>query len=530
MRNVIKGVSFLLVTLLCCALLGKWLPFNTTTPFFKWYAPYEVQLLLEVIAISVAGLFVWKMVTQKSVLMNKERFTWLKSDDFTKQKRKFLIVYAVLNIVVIILFQAQPGWDYRTVVYDSGVLLHQGGIGIREYIMQYPNNLAYILCVMPIVWIFGSDMTVQICLCLNGVLLLITFSLFIDIVYKLSKSMKRLRYAAYTFILFLPLVYYNQTFYTDTIILPFVFGGIYLLFDADGGLSTNKRNLYSGFILLIIAALFKPSVIVLIVAVSLLCLIFFQKWNKLYVFVSVGSLFSIKGILFLLISIWSIFYPPLYNKTVSDVGFPESAWICMAQNDEARGDYNEDDAKTAYDMYRNPNVSKKEMDLVMKTCVQNRLAGRGLLGNGAFFFRKFAFSWSDPSYYAVYNLGLISTPLGEKKTYSDAMTFDRNSSITKLNVYLEQGGLAVVHYMYLDIFQNILYLSAIGVTIQQFWKRKVMPNAFLQFVMFSTLGYGLFHLIWEARSRYLLTIALFLIMYVCIYVQPFERKKIRKKP
>lgn len=527
MRKIIKGISALFIIMLILALLGKYIPFNTTTPFFKWYMPYISQVGLEIVLLIASVLVVLAVLSQRKLRMKiaKKILIFLQEEDFKRQKRKFLIIYSILNIVVVALLAASPGWDYGTIVYDLGKLFQYKSLGIREYMMQYPNNLLYLFCVLPFVLFFGPDITVAITIAINILLIIFTFSLFMDIVYKISGSLSRMKYASFVFILFLPLLYYNQTFYTDTIVFPLILGSVLLLFEAEGNLTNSRKKLWQGFGLLSVAAIFKPSMLVVVIAISIMCLLFYKKWAKLYAFSFVGVLIVVKVAMLGLISVWSLFYPPLYNKAINEVGYPESAWICMAQNDKARGDYNEADAKKANEIYAKSNKTKKEMSAEMKKCIEERIAARGVKGNLDFFFRKFAFSWSDSTYYSVYNLGLISATPGNKMQYTDVHTLKKNSSVTKLNLYLEQGWLALIHYSYLDMYQNILYLVAIVVTIQQFFRKKKSPRAFAQFVVLALLGFCAFHLIWEARSRYALTAVLLLLLYVFIYLRPIKLNK-----
>lgn len=515
MNRFIKGISCLFIAMLMLALLGKYLPFNTTTPFFKWYTPYVIQVAYELVLLICSIGAIW-IVSKKRE--NKRSISSIFGNDFKKQKRLFLSLYFLINISVVLVFYAHPGWDYATAIYESGSLLRNGSIGLREYVMQYPNNLLYIVTVMPIVYIFGSDNAVNVTVFINILILVYTLSLFLDVVYKLTRNTKRVAVAAVGFILFFPLIYYNQTFYTDTIVLPFILGGILLLFEASGDLTLSKKKYFQALCLFLIAALFKASILVIFAALSIVSFICYKKWRKIYALSVVVGIAGVKIGMICFISIWSFFYPPLYNKSISEVGFPESAWICMAQNDETRGDYNARDVKRVQDLYRNANESKEAVDQRMKSCIKERILSRNLIENGHFFFRKFAFSWSDPSYYAVYNLGLISSPLGEKMQYADASKLEGNGSMTRNNLFLEQGYLAVVHYGYLDIFQNVIYLLVIVITAQRLKKKKNI-NHLQQFIILTTLGYGAFHLLWEARSRYVMTVMILLILYVCIYYQ-----------
>lgn len=86
--------------------------------------------------------------------------------------------------------------------------------------------------------------------------------------------------------------------------------------------------------------------------------------------------------------------------------------------------------------------------------------------------------------------------------------------------------MAVVHYGYLNIYQNILYIMGIIITVRQFFRTKEMPTGLVQFIVFTAIGYGLFHLIWEARSRYILTAMILLLLYVCIYVEDRKNTEI----
>lgn len=524
MKFFMKTTLTLFVLMFIIAILGKFLPYNNITPFFKKDMSYWLQNSIEIISLVIAaGLFyrIWKEEIPYK-MKHSAFFGKLFPDDLKRQKRIFLIIYLILNVLVVLLFADPPGWDYGTIIYDSERLIHGTGIGLREYLMQYPNNLLYALFIYPIVWCVGANMTVPIVVGLNILLLVFSLSIFYDMMYKITGSLKRTRYASVMFICFLPLIYYNQTFYSDTISLPLVLIAINLLFEVEGKFTDCKKKLLSAFAILIFASIIKASVLVIIVAISILCFMNYRRFEKLYALSALVSIYAVKMILLGLVMFWSIFYPPLYNKSVADVGYPESSWICMAQNDVARGNYDFQDAYKTRDLYRDPNATKADVDIVMKECIKQRIANRSILGNIHFLFRKYAFTWSDSSFYAVHNLGIISAPEPEQAANTNVWNVKGNSSITKNNLYLEQGLFAVIHYIFLNAYQNVVYIAAMVIAVGLF-KKKKMADLF-SFIILTTVGYGVFHLLWEARSRYILTVFVMLLMLVFVYGKT-KRKK-----
>lgn len=526
MKFFMKMTLTLFIAMFIIAIIGKFLPYNNITPFFKKDMAYWLQSGIEVISIglAIAGAYiVWKQYFNLNV-RRWSLFGKLFPADVKKQKRLFLIVYLALNILVVLLFADPPGWDYGTLIYDSERLIRGTGIGLREYLMQYPNNLLYALFVYPIVFCVGADMTVPIVVGLNILLLVFSLSVFYDMMYKLTASIKRTRYASIMFICFLPLIYYNQTFYSDTISLPLVLVAMNILFEEKGTFTHSKKKLVQALALLIIASLIKASVLVIIVAVSILCFMNYRRFEKLYSLAFIVAIYAVKFIMLGLVAFWSIFYPPLYNKSVADVGYPESSWICMAQNDVARGNYDFQDAYRTRDLYRDPNATKADVDGVMRECIKERIANRSILGNLHFHFRKYAFTWSDSTFYAVHNLGVISAPEEEQAKNTDVWKVTGNSSITKNNLYLEQGPFAIAHYIFLNTYQNAVYIAALMIGIVML-KKKRLDDLF-SFIILTTVGYGVFHLLWEARSRYILTVFVMLLMFVFIYGKIKSKKRV----
>lgn len=518
------------ITLFICmfviAIFGKFLPYNNITPFFKKDMAYWLQNSIEIVSLLIALVGVYIIWVKKFTLKVSEYpvFRKLFSEDVKKQKRILLIIYLLINILVVILFADPPGWDYGTLIYDSERLIRGTGIGLREYLMQYPNNLLYALFVYPIVFCFGANTTVPIVVGINVLLLVLSLSVFYDMMYKITKNLKRTRYASIMFICFLPLIYYNQTFYSDTISLPLVLIAINWLFEEKGIFTDSKKKLIQAIALLIFASLIKASVLVVIVAVCILCLVNYRRFEKLYSLLIIVAIYAVKIIMLGLVAFWSFFYPPLYNKSVADVGYPESSWVCMAQNDVARGNYDFKDAYRTRDLYRDPNATKADVDAVMKECVKERISNRSFLGNLHFSFRKYAFTWSDSTFYAVHNLGVISAPEAEQAGNTNVWNVKGNSSITKNNLYLEQGAFATGHYIFLNTYQNAVYIAAILISLVMFKKKKF--GDLFDFIVLTTLGYGAFHLLWEARSRYILTVFVMLLMLVFIYGKSKKKKTI----
>lgn len=524
MKFFMKMTLTLFVVMLIFAIFGKFIPYNNITPFFKKDMAYWLQSSIEVVSLFVALIGIYAIWNRKIFLSVKENglFARIFPDDLKKQKRNFLIIYLVMNILVVMLFADPPGWDYATIIYDSERLIHGTGIGLREYLMQYPNNLLYALFIYPIVFCVGADMTVPIVVALNILLLVFSLSVFYDMMYKITDNLKRTRFAALMFICFLPLIYYNQTFYSDTISLPLALIAINLLFEARGKFTHSKKQLIQAIAILTFASIIKASVLVIVVAVSILCFINYRRFEKLYSLLFVGAIYAVKMILLGLVMLWSVFYPPLYNKSVADVGYPESSWVCMAQNDVARGNYDFQDAYRTRDLYRDPNATKASVDVVMKECIKKRITDRSILGNIHFFFRKYAFTWSDPTFYAVHNLGVISAPEPQQAENTNVWNVTGNSSITKLNFYLEQGGIAVIHYIFINVYQNAVYIMAMLISCMVFKKKKL--DDLFSFIILTTVGYGVFHLLWEARSRYILTVFVMLLMLVFVYGQKKEKR------
>lgn len=511
------------ITLFICmfvlAIFGKFLPYNNITPFFKKDMAYWLQNSIEIISllIAIVGMYLFWNRKLKFQLPTSTLFRKVFPDSVKKQKWIFLFLYFVLNVLVLNIFKNPPGWDYRTLIYDSEHLIRGTGIGLREYLMQYPNNLLYAFFIYPIIFCFGADNTVTIVVWLNIGLIVLSLSVFYDMMYKITGSLKRTRYASILFICFLPLIYYNQTFYSDTISLPLVLIAINWLFEAGGKFTDSKKKLILAIALLVFASVIKASVLVVTVAVGILCLMNYKGFKKLYSLLVVVSVYAVKIIMLGLVALWSFFYPPLYNKSVADVGYPESSWICMAQNDVARGNYDFQDAYRTRDLYRDPNATKADVDTVMKACIKERIVNRSVLGNFHFFFRKYAFTWSDSTFYAVHNLGVIYAPEAEQAANTNVWNVTGNSSITKNNLYLEQGVFAVGHYIFLNTYQNIVYIAAVIVGFKMFKKKKT--GDLFDFIVLTTLGYGAFHLLWEARSRYILTVFIMLLMLIFVYGQ-----------
>lgn len=494
------------------ALGGKYLVENVSTPVFKLKMSHQELRCLEIIAFILSCVGVYS-VFFTDVLRTKS-FVWFSRGSFRQKKNILLIGYALLNILVAIVLEANPGWDFARILSDLEKMFLHGELGLREYIMMYPNNLLYTCIVYPVVYFFGARMAYRIVIGINILLLVWTLSLFLDIVMRMTQKMKVTLIAGLFFIVFLPLVYYNQTFYSDTITLPFILLALKYLFDENQQLTRSKKKLVIATVILTIAILLKASIIVVVVAIGMLCLFVYRGKEKFYGLLPVVVFVSAKGLMLALVSVWSFFYPPLYDKTVSDVGYPESAWICMAQNEASRGDYNFNDADRVGTLYRENKMSKSEIDRLMKQCTVDRITQRTILGNTNFFMRKFAFSWSDPTYYSVVNLGMISAP-GDKILNQELSTIQESSSVTRNNVFLEEGAIGIGHYLYLASYQNMLYLLVFILMVDAIRKRQKESDFFI-FTALIVVGYTLFHLLWEARSRYVIAVCVILLAFIAI--------------
>ncbi|MEH7179417.1 ArnT family glycosyltransferase [Neobacillus vireti] len=407
-----------------------------------------------------------------------------------------LLTSIVLQILVLKYLNINPSWDFGILVDESKHLLQTGKL--VSYFEFYPNNV-FAVCLMAFLGkIFSPNLLVyQV---IN--LILITISQYM--IYLLGTKVGSKEIGLYGFILgifFFPYIFYSPIVYTDTISLPFLLVPMLILaMKKNHSFRYNVILLILSSVIMSFGVLLKGSMIVFMIALSITLFIHMKNWKKSLAILPILLFFVVKT----LFNSWIFDSNILDKNNVDKYRFPITHWFLMGQNDQSHGMFNDTDFR-----YTLNNIQEKPREELIKFHVtesKKRIKSRGLMGNVSFISKKLTSTWADGTYFSLNKLS-------------------RNPIIPSNFQALTDGKSGILLLGYARI-QHLLLLG--GVLFFSFfhWKTERRNNDFFTFAMISLIGFFFFFLLWETRSRYIVSLTPVLIILSSIgYLQPIKEKR-----
>jgi 4-amino-4-deoxy-L-arabinose transferase-like glycosyltransferase len=382
-----------------------------------------------------------------------------------------------LQLITVHFLSVNPSWDFGEVVRNSRVLL-QGG-ELNDYFIKYPNNI-FLVCLLAIVGkVFTSSLiTYQL---FNIFVILISQYLIYRIANKIGGKLVGLLCLLIS-VFFFPYIFFAPIVYTDTISLLFLLIPLNLLIRNNGSFRDNALLVITSSIIFSLGMLLKGSLIIFLIAFSLVILLHFNKWKKLMFIVPFL-------IMFLIINCFNFFIYEngvITQQKIEKYSFPVTHWLMMGQNKERFGKYAAEDVVMTDNLLKN--ISRDEVIQIHLTELRYRIIEKGWKGNLTYNIEKLAHTWTDGTYYSLNKLK--RTPY-HPENYKRLI--DSNSG------YLLQSIARIEHLIIL-----------IGIIL--FAIKVKNRNEFFTFSILSIIGFFFFFILWEARSRYLVSLTPLLIM------------------
>jgi hypothetical protein len=404
-----------------------------------------------------------------------------------------LLISVSLQLLAVKFLSVNPSWDFGEIFRNSQVLVKGGEL--NEYFTMYPNNI-FLVCLLAIVGkIFTSSLiTYQL---IN--IFIITLSQYL--IFRISskvvgKSLGILSLLVSVF--YFPYIFYSPIVYTDTISLLFLMLPLNILIASNGSFKGNPTAIITASILFSLGTLLKGSLIIFVIAYSLVIFLFFTKWKK--------SWFLVPFLSFAVVS--NLFNYTIYEngiidqKKVEKLSFPVTHWIMMGQNEVRFGKYAAEDVVMT-DQLLHTTSRKKVVNTHLQELLK-RIEEKGWQGNLHYNIEKLSHTWTDGTYYSLNKLKRIPF---HPENYQRLI--DSNSG------YLLQSYARIQH---LFILVGILF----------FLLRVRQKSEFFTFAMLSVIGFFFFFILWEARSRYLVSLTPLLIICSCVGYSVLDKKRMKK--
>lgn len=296
-----------------------------------------------------------------------------------------------------------------------------------------------------------------------------------------------------------PLLVYTSFVYGEIPSFAFLSGGLCLLLSCLAGpsLALRRRYLYMALslLLLILSVALRKNSLIVIIAVVIAA---FWEWLRQYkpalllyaVLLMVGSLAVLPAI--------QRIYEYRADSTLSP-GVPAISYVAMGMQESSRGNgwYNGFNFYTYESCYLDMEAAAQ----VSKEAIQTSLAAFGADPRYAlrFYKAKFLSQWTDGTYFC---------------RQATLHSYGRSPFVEQLYT----GNLALPFNHYCDIYQLLVYGGALVCLLQQWQRRKQAsaPGLFFYAGMIAVLGGFLFHMVWEANSRYILPYFLLMLPYAAL--------------
>ncbi|WP_404429491.1 hypothetical protein [Sutcliffiella horikoshii] len=393
----------------------------------------------------------------------------------------FLGFSLILQLIVVKLYAVKPSWDFGALVNGAKLYLETGEV--FDYFSIYPNNI-FLFCILVVIGkVFTPDLSVYI---LFNVFIIIVSQCLIFLI--ASKAAGRLvgMISLAVSVLFFPYIFFAPVVYTDTISLIFLLLPLYLMLDKNGELRTDMPNIMLASFIFSLGMLLKGSLIIFIIAFSITFLLYMKGWKKAYIILPFIMLFVVK----------TVFNTAMYQLDILDkeqqmqTSFPVSHWLVMAQNSERLGKYSADDVEWTKQLLTTQ-PREKVSDIHFEE-LQHRLEEKGLLGNLKFNLEKITHTWTDGTYYSLNKI--------------------KRNPIEPINIT------SLLDYKSGDILQGFARIQHLILFIGLLLAFPLVKDrkAFVTFCMLSIIGYFFFFLLWETRSRYLVSVTPLIILLGCM--------------
>lgn len=429
------------------------------------------------------------------------RFRKLLLHIFAKMDKPYLVLSLMLmsiiiQLIIILMFSTSPfTWDFGNLIIEAETMLKTGELG--RYSTLFPNNWLLVFFLYAI----GKILFPQLILYQFFNVAVITVSQFL--IYRIAAKLMGRKIGIFTLvvsILFFPYMFYSPIVYSDTISLIFLVLPLNILLNQEGRMKKDWKPIMGASILFAFGFLIKGSLIIFTIAFSIVLLLFLKKWKRFFfVLPLIMVLFVNSGFHF------AVYQTGVIDKeTVEKNSYPYTHWIMMGQNRTNYGKWTYEDPPFTEKLLRT--YPKDEVKKQHWKELKARIGERGPLGTIQYNIEKVKHTWTDGNYFSLNKL--MRTPYHPEY-------FNR----------LTTGSIGLFVQGYARTQHLLIIIGMLLFAVHTFKKR----NEFYTFGMLTIIGFFLFFIMWEARSRYIVSVTPIMILLSCIGYFGLFKEKIGNK-
>lgn len=403
---------------------------------------------------------------------------------YIKNSKKYIIIstiiFIILQLIFAYIFAVIPEWDFGAIYYGA-IQNITGKIPFHKYnyLYIYQNNIGYGLLLSLIFYpikliglnnymAYGIVGIILNIICID-VSLLTLLKIIRQYFEKTQQNIFWLLALLYT-----PFITYVPIFYTDTLSLPFIVGGVYFILKIINN-EKNLLNIAISGLLLGIAYTLKPTAIIIIIAF----IIFYSIFTNEHIIKRLTTI-SIILVAFALPLISLNIYKQIYfdQQKIEEKSFPITHWLMMGL--KGNGGYNQEDVDYTSSFIGKENKKQANIKIINKR-IKELVKEKKII---SFYTNKALYVWGDGTYYAPAKLSV--NPIKDLEIKGYILPTGKN----KIFILIAQCQLVL----------TILFII-LGIILRKYLSKQ--QQKLQLFLNISIFGIFLFELIWEARSRYL---------------------------
>ena len=399
-----------------------------------------------------------------------------------------LIIFTIICIVVGQILKVNPSWDMGS-VYNIAVNNVEMGRPDSAYLYQFPNNIGIAIVYTILFKIFnfvGLTDYLTIATVFNSII--VSFS--VVLMYLITKKILGNKKALMVLIIAMftsPLYLYSAIYYTDTLSMFMILLIAYTFIKLEDINENKKVKKALGYILLTfiiyVGMKIKITTIFIVIAYVIYALLNKNYQKLLKSFIVIVPTFILLAIVYN-IAVNNII---LKDKSISDnVELPLEQWIVMGL--KGNGGFSQEE----YD-YMNQFSTYKEKQEAAREQLKQILSEYDVSSFIKHITEKLKYAWTDGTYFAPEKLR--REPVNN----------------TILHEFVLASGKYKSYYKYFPQVMHMSMLIFILIGVCKTIKDKEFKDENVIFYILM-LGFITFFLIWENRSRYILTCVPFLMI------------------
>lgn len=412
------------------------------------------------------------------------------------------LIFVILSVLIGKYFMLNPSWDMKQVL-NSSLCYIRNETYSYDYLARFPNNtmlVAIDALILRFTGSLGQKYPVTVLTMFNSIVVSLSVIISFYIVKEMFDRKKALFFMIIC-ILTTPLLFYTAIYYSDTLsmlITILLLGNWLLIEKSERKVTHTILSVLCGILLFVAIKLKITSAFILI------AIIVHKILQKEYKTILKKMLIIIPVTILLMVIFDNTILNVLAPKDKrAELQMPIQHFIMMGMNGVGGWSENEVKYSESFDSYESRKKGTTEKIIA-------RLKEREMSVHIKNITNKLGFTWHDGTYFVIDYLKRepISKGVGHEIILA-------NGKYSKYYKYFPQ----IMHFsMLIFIMINI--------------RKKIKYNSFEEkdnIFLLEILGFTIFFIIWEARSRYLVTMLPIMIMAQIEGVEYVIKKTSRKK-